>query len=220
MSLTVEVCCPLHKIEILLDNKHMTTNENDIDMTGNADNRSELRTQSGQGEWITHPDGTRVRLDGIDSDGAHGMTIIPVMPAKHVQFTISLPAAPTPDLAEQLAEARKDVVLAAGELLIPIPQPGTDMSRMLVANRILQRQLDAVTKQRDALVKALEIIASGGRDQFEWSQTKAESLARNAIAPFTINSDHSKVEKLLGMKIEIDDTLPPGTAIVKGGRGE
>jgi predicted RNase H-like nuclease (RuvC/YqgF family) len=31
----------------LLENKHMTTNENDIDMTGNADNRSELRTKSG-----------------------------------------------------------------------------------------------------------------------------------------------------------------------------
>jgi predicted RNase H-like nuclease (RuvC/YqgF family) len=39
----------LHFFEKLLDNKHMSETTNDTNMTGNADNRSELRTNCGQG---------------------------------------------------------------------------------------------------------------------------------------------------------------------------
>jgi len=42
--------------------------------------------------------------------------------------------------------------------------------------------VDALTKQRDALADALRIIASDGKDQFQWSATKAIELARKALA--------------------------------------
>ena len=42
--------------------------------------------------------------------------------------------------------------------------------------------LAKVTKQRDALTEALSIIASDGKDQFQWSATKAIKLACEALA--------------------------------------
>jgi len=49
MSLRVGVCGTLLKFEILLENKHMDTNELCDKSTDNADNEAELRTMSGQG---------------------------------------------------------------------------------------------------------------------------------------------------------------------------
>ena len=46
----------------------------------------------------------------------------------------------------------------------------------------LELDLAYAKEQRDALAEALEIIASGGRGQFRWSMTKAEWLARKALA--------------------------------------
>jgi bacterioferritin (cytochrome b1) len=43
-------------------------------------------------------------------------------------------------------------------------------------------KLQEVTEQRDALAEALRIIASDGEDQFQWSATKAITLACEALA--------------------------------------
>lgn len=46
-------------------------------------------------------------------------------------------------LRAELAAAREDVVDAAGELLIDVPPPGSDMAKVLVANKMLRRELAA-----------------------------------------------------------------------------
>lgn len=46
-----------------------------------------------------------------------------------------------------LDEARADVVLAAGELLVPIPPPGTDAARLLLANVAMRRQRDVARRE-------------------------------------------------------------------------
>lgn len=54
-------------------------------------------------------------------------------------------------------DARKDAVEAAGELRVSVPEPGTDMARLLVANRLLKRRaeraLDELDVAQDNLVK-------------------------------------------------------------------
>lgn len=49
MSLTGYLCGSLRIFEKLLENKHMNDTNDDTNMTGNADNRSILRTKCGQG---------------------------------------------------------------------------------------------------------------------------------------------------------------------------
>lgn len=44
-------------------------------------------------------------------------------------------------LRSDLAKARADVVAASGELLLPIPEPGTDAARVLIANRVLRNEV-------------------------------------------------------------------------------
>lgn len=45
-------------------------------------------------------------------------------------------------MAEELLKRREDEAVAAGELLVPIPEPGTDIARLLVANRLLSQKFD------------------------------------------------------------------------------
>jgi len=45
-------------------------------------------------------------------------------------------------LDEKLREARADVVAAAGELLLPVPEPGTNMAKALAAITIMRRERD------------------------------------------------------------------------------
>lgn len=47
----------------------------------------------------------------------------------------------------ELAAARADVVAAAGELLVPLPQPGTDGSRIMLANVAMRRERDIARKE-------------------------------------------------------------------------
>ena len=90
----------------------------------------------------------------------------------------------------------------------------------LTLNRALS-EFTKVKKQRDglrdALGKMLSTFNMGCASEYEvwseshdlwWAIKKADDISE---------TDHSKVERLLGMKIVIDDTLPSGTAIVKGG---
>lgn len=43
-------------------------------------------------------------------------------------------------LAAKVRELQGDVTAAAGELRVPIPEPGTDMARLLIANVLLRRE--------------------------------------------------------------------------------
>jgi hypothetical protein len=52
-----------------------------------------------------------------------------------------------------------------------------------------ERELADMTKQRDTLAEALSIIASDGKDQFQWSATKAIKLASEALAATKGGSD-------------------------------
>jgi hypothetical protein len=47
-------------------------------------------------------------------------------------------------LRAELAEARRDVELAAGELVVAMPKPGTDMARVMIANAMMRRERDAL----------------------------------------------------------------------------
>ncbi len=42
----------------------------------------------------------------------------------------------------ELEQREADLAAAAGELLLPIPEPGTDMARLMSANRLLRSELD------------------------------------------------------------------------------
>jgi hypothetical protein len=53
-------------------------------------------------------------------------------------------------------------------------------------------KLQEVTKQRDALADALSIIASDGKDQFQWSATKAIKLASEALASLAATKGGSR----------------------------
>lgn len=72
-------------------------------------------------------------------------------------------------LQGQLDEARSDVVEAAGALLVDMPDPGTDMSRVMLANAMMRRERDTLQAQ---LVEArgwdvrtqLQILQASGLD--------------------------------------------------------
>ena len=48
----------------------------------------------------------------------------------------------------EIARLKADVAYAAGECLVPIPEPGTDMARLLLANIALKRELEIARRAR------------------------------------------------------------------------
>lgn len=65
-------------------------------------------------------------------------------------------------LREQMAELatlRKDLEDAAGELMVPVPEPGSVASKMLLANRIMFRERDAL---RERLAKMETAVRATG----------------------------------------------------------
>jgi hypothetical protein len=70
------------------------------------------------------------------------------------------------ELESENATWRKDVEDAAGELLISIPQPGTEAAKMLLANRAMQRERDASDESNATLSRKLgglsEMLAAYG----------------------------------------------------------
>lgn len=69
---------------------------------------------------------------------------------------------------EALAKFRQDLDDASGELLIPIPEPGTDMCKMMTANRLIRRERD------DALADARRLYSSGERLLAERDEARAQ----------------------------------------------
>jgi len=86
--------------------------------------------------------------------------------------------------------------LAAGELMLPLPEPGSDMARVCVVNRLLKYEID---KLNDKLIFANDILeeikgAAHGRallvgSQDEWLGTvlKIDSLAGQCLVGLNKN---------------------------------
>ncbi len=56
---------------------------------------------------------------------------------------------------EEASARRADLAAAAGELLVPIPPPGTDAARLLTANVLMRRERDAAREKARRLTEAL-----------------------------------------------------------------
>lgn len=69
------------------------------------------------------------------------------------------------DMAAELATHRADAEAAAGELLVPIPTPGTIPAQLLRANSIMRRQRDEARADAANLTRELTVPcgACGGR---------------------------------------------------------
>jgi hypothetical protein len=76
-------------------------------------------------------------------------------------------------LEAELGEARRDVELAAGELLVAMPEPGTDMARVMIANSIMRRERDALRAELDAARRALGEIAWSNDSQWQADRARA-----------------------------------------------
>jgi hypothetical protein len=76
-------------------------------------------------------------------------------------------------LRAELGEARRDVELAAGELLVAMPEPGTDMARVMIANSIMRRERDALRAELDAARRALGEIAWSNDSQWQADRARA-----------------------------------------------
>lgn len=85
-------------------------------------------------------------------------------------------------LARERDEARADVIAAAGDLLVPIPEPGSVVARLLSANAILRRERDearAARKQAEERRDRWRTIAETPRDVWRERAEAAESRAKS-----------------------------------------
>lgn len=74
----------------------------------------------------------------------------------------------------ELAAARNDLVMAAGELMVPVPEPGSDMARSMAANVLMRAERDKWRDMADALVSRLsDVIQVTDRDHQYWWDGKA-----------------------------------------------
>ncbi len=90
------------------------------------------------------------------------------------------------ELAEmhaELAEARRDIEMAAGELMVAMPQPGTDMARVMLANAMMRRERDEARRERDRLREAVEVL-----------QTDVYNLTQKVIPNIRKERDDAEAE--------------------------
>ncbi len=66
---------------------------------------------------------------------------------------------------EDVLVAWKDIQDAAGECLVDLPEPGSDMSKLLIANRMLARERDNVQTELDNCRLALDATLKEGADR-------------------------------------------------------
>jgi hypothetical protein len=84
-------------------------------------------------------------------------------------------------LTAERDEARADAIAAAGELLIPIPPPGTDLARTLSANILLRRERD---EAHSALTRSEEARREAERRAERWWEVLCETVTElGQIAP-------------------------------------
>lgn len=61
---------------------------------------------------------------------------------------------------DRLKKIEADIEAAAGELMVPVPQPGTDAARVMIANRLLKSEVERLTAE----LKLVEKVRDGERD--------------------------------------------------------
>lgn len=103
-------------------------------------------------------------------------------------------------LARERDAARADVIAAAGELLVPIPEPGSVLARLLSANAIMRRERDeARARAREACQAAVAVVGADGpcnvdeavRRLAERAVTWREDLATERTA-HRVTAEHQK----------------------------
>ena len=55
----------------------------------------------------------------------------------------------------EIQAMRADIEAASGELRVPMPEPGTDMARVMVANAIMRDQRDEAKRENEAMRAAI-----------------------------------------------------------------
>lgn len=235
----------------MIENKHMNTTNDDNDMTGIADNCDPLRTKSGQGNPVIRHQKANLLWGTVIGVPFTSMQIwvnfvsdVKVVAPTRKEGTGFCrpemqpppppePAAPTPDLAVQLASQLVEVTRQRDHERVR----ASKCSDYRLAALSAEDALEKITKQRDALVMACRMLLASPEVQGSWplngtkraqkpsdTYSKAEAKVKfrhllkihAVIEQIDAESDHDTVEKLLGMKIEIDDTLPPNTAVIRG----
>ncbi len=232
MSLTAHLRDHLQFFEKLLENKHMSDTTNDTNMTGNADNRSELRTNCGHEinhdvqetdaeGFKTMPCGTRMRYDGIAPDGALLMTCIPPMPVKHIEvkFTatrtdqltprpgsgFSDPQVPPPPMPSERPTPSEELEIRT---CFMGPEFGEIEAVPLFRYRALQRELAEAREQRDRLLHCCEVTCEHAEDRPELDTGIHLKEMREAVAVM-------KIKNVLGIDVVVDNSLPDGTILLR-----
>lgn len=112
----------------------------------------------------------------------------------------------------ELAAYRRDAELAAGELRIPCPEPGTIASQLLIANTILRKERDALKTHESGLEADLRnmqeaaAILTKERDiALEWEPIALEARAREKTAQLRIVQMAGEVCHALGINAPGED---------------
>lgn len=92
----------------------------------------------------------------------------------------------------ELAEHREDVRLASGELLIPIPEPGTETARLLRANVLMRRERDEARAQVKGAKEAKARCTITDEDRRRGGITASALLRRDGRGRFTSNKKKTR----------------------------
>lgn len=154
MSLTADLRDRLQFFEKLLENKHMNETTNDTNMTGNADNRSVLRTNCGQG--INHDVQVDVAIPFRSRDEAIIALCQKVFGAWPVYVSdCDQPATAPSDVFAQIGEEERSYALAQYHLACSRLSIGSSSSdpgdTLLEAVCRLQRELAQAKEANDGL---------------------------------------------------------------------
>lgn len=99
-------------------------------------------------------------------------------------------------MAEELDWRREDDARAAGELLVPIPEPGTDMARVMAANRLLK---GAIGADKERLRAAEARVWAGGKT---WGCDAPEALADEIDRLLDVLRERHAEEDALSEKVD------------------
>ncbi|MFC3390670.1 hypothetical protein [Aidingimonas halophila] len=71
-------------------------------------------------------------------------------------------------LLDEVALHRADLEEAAGALMMPLPEPGSDIARLMRVNRILKREVEALTSYQRQESEALRRYANQLNPDHPW----------------------------------------------------
>lgn len=107
----------------------------------------------------------------------------------------------------ELAARDSDMATAAGAFTVPLPEPGTDMARLLIANRLLRRELEEARK-------CCRWEASNQRRALEyWDGEYGTTLAEEF--PFGCDTIEHVAEALIVARRELEEARERERAIVE-----